>query len=100
MNSESAPPTTPPTNTAWLFRSQEELATAYMANHGLSGELARRLIPAMACAFCNGKGRARVATAWLPLPPDFPDPAAPACGFCWSQGLYVMLHQETSIYRL
>lgn len=58
--------------------------------------------PADFVLFRNGERLSPAATiaARRAAPPDFPDPAAPACDSCWSQGLYVMLHQETSIYRL
>ena len=84
----------------WLYRNQSLLAAQYMKSRGLPERLAPQLATALACLLCHSKGRATPAKAWLPLPPDYPDPSWPVCANCWSQGLYCLLLRETSLYCL
>ena len=85
---------------AWLYRSQETLEREYMESRRIAPAVARALRPHLACIFCHFKDKDTLATAWVPLSPEFPDPAAPACPKCWSQAFYSMLIRDSGIYNL
>ena len=85
---------------AWLYRDQETLEREYMESRRIAPPLARAMRPHLACIFCSFNHREKLATAWVPLSPEFPDPAAPACSECWSKAFYVMLIRDRNIYNL